>query len=128
MSGLDDTLDQRRSRLAADIARQRSQLASAYHDIARPIHYFEYGMRGFGLLRQNPWILSVVPAGLTILTAITGLVRGPKSAPSRSRPSRIAGEEERAARPPKTLLGHAMKWGGRGMKAYRLYQKIRKFL
>jgi hypothetical protein len=136
MSDATESLDQRRAHLIAEIARQRGELAVSYKNIAKPIQYFEYGMRGFGLLRQNPWIFSVVPAAVTITTALVGAVRTPKPAAepklsmlekiTRSRAARKAEKIETKAQ--KSLLGHAMHWGGRGLKFYRVYKKVRKFL
>jgi hypothetical protein len=122
---------QRRARLAADIARQRVEFSSAYRDMGKPIRYFEYGMRGFGFLRQNPWVLSVVPAAFTISSAVVGMVRTPKPEPKRSLFEKLTRTEARKkveSKAEKSLLGHAMHWGGRGWKLYGLYKKVRKFL
>ncbi len=131
MSDSGESMTQRRAQLAADIARQRVEFSSAYRDMGKPIRYFEYGMRGFGFLRQNPWILSVVPAAFTISSAVVGMVRTPKPEPKRSFMEKWAGAETRKkteAKVDKSLLGHAMRWGGRGWKLYGLYKKARKFL
>jgi hypothetical protein len=130
-----ETLAERQRRLAADIARQRTQLAGAYRDIAKPVLYTEYGLRGFGFLRQNPWVLTVVPASLSVTTSLIALARNlfsGKSAPKKSKWFRRAGREaEREVeggekRVKKTLADHVMTWGGRGWKAYKLYQRARK--
>jgi YqjK-like protein len=131
MSFRDDNLNRRRHELAATIARQRGELANAYRELAKPIQYAETGLRGFNFLRQNPWVVSVVPAAFTITSSLVGILRG-KPAPKLSRASRLAADEEEAARltrkAPKSLAGHVATWGGRGWKLFRLYRKVRKFL
>jgi hypothetical protein len=128
MSFRDDTLNERRRELASKIAHQRGQLANAYRDLAKPIQYAETGLRGFNFLRQNPWVISVVPAGFTILSSMLGIVRGGKT-PKLSRRAALVEEEERLARKaPRSFGGHVVKWGGRGWKLFRLYRKMRKFL
>jgi hypothetical protein len=134
MSDPVESADQRRAHLIAEIARQRGEFSVAYRNIGKPIQYFEYGMRGFGFLRQNPWVLSVVPAVFTISSAIVGMTRAPKAEPKlsmieklkRATTAKRAEKVERKAE--KSLLGHAFHWGGRGLKLYRLYKKVRKFL
>ena len=56
MSQDHENFAERRGILSAQIARQRGELAEAYRNIEKPIHYAEYGMRGFGFLRKNPWV------------------------------------------------------------------------
>ena len=133
MSPDGESLAEKQRRLAADIARQRGELATAYRDIARPILYTEYGLRGFGFLRQNPWVLTIVPAAFSTTTTLIGLVRTLK--PGKTEPRKFKwlgreGEQEvkRAAkREAKGLAGHFLRWGGRGWKLFRLYNKARKF-
>ena len=131
-----DSPSQRRAHLIAEIARQRGEFAVAYKNIGKPIQYFEYGMRGFGFLRQNPWVMSVVPAAFTITSAIVGIVRAPKPVAERkltmlekikrATTAKKAEKEERKVE--RSLFGHAIHWGGHGLKAYRLYKKLRKFV
>jgi hypothetical protein len=141
MSADHETLAEKRRRLAADIARQRTQLAGAYRDIAKPILYTEYGLRGMGFLRSNPWILTIVPASLSTTTSVLAIVRAltsgkplPKKAKWFGSAKRDAERDaERAAerdvkRVKKSVLDHALKWSGHGWKAYRIYRRIRKYL
>jgi hypothetical protein len=114
----------RRERLAGEIARQRRELAYAYTNLAKPIHYAEYGLRGFGFLRKNTWVFTVVPAVLSIGSTLLGLRKLKSSGPKLS-PRQIQKMESRA---PKSLMGHAVKWGGHGMKLFRLYRRIRRFI
>ena len=55
MSLRHEDFSERRGLLSAEIARQRGELAEAYRNLEKPIHYAEYGLRGFGFLRKNPW-------------------------------------------------------------------------
>jgi hypothetical protein len=125
MSDLDLTPTQERSHLIAQIARQRGELAEAYRNLAKPIQYVEGGMRGFAFLRANPWVLTVVPALVSITTSVVGVVRNkPPKTPLRQRQKleREAGRETRG------FAGHVAKWGGRGWKIFKLYRRVRKFL
>jgi len=114
----------RRVRLAAEIARQRTELAYTYRNLERPIHYAEYGLRGFGFLRKNSWVFMAAPAVVSIASTLFGLSKA-KSSPRLSRRQRRSLEAEVR---PKGLLGHAMKWGGHGWKLFRLYRRIRRFI
>ena len=129
MSYPGETLAEKQHRLAADIARQRGQLADAYRDIAKPILYTEYALRGFGFLRQNPWVLTIGPATFSIVSTVIGLIRNKPAKSDRRKSKWFAREEEReAGRETKGLMGHAMKWGGHGWKIFRLYRRFRKYL
>jgi hypothetical protein len=123
----DESMDQRRARLAAEIARQRGEFASAYQNLSKPIHYAENAMRGFGFLRQNPWIITTVPAAFSIVSTLLGLRKG-KSSPKRKLSLRERRELEEVERKPRTVVGHVAKWGGRGLKLFKLYRRVRHFL
>jgi hypothetical protein len=118
-----ETMDQRRAHLAAQIERQRGELAGAYRNLAKPIHYTETAMRGFGFLRQNPWVISVVPAVVSLGSALVGLRKGKSEKLSRSRREEL----ERLDRKPRTVAGHVAKWGGRGWKLFKIYRRVRHF-
>ncbi len=127
-----ESLAEKQRRLAADIARQRTQIAAAYRDIAKPVLYTEYGLRGMGFLRQNPWILTVIPASLSTTTSVLAIIRaltGGKAAPKKAkRFGRAEREVERDAKREKKSVGsHLLKWGGHGWKAFRIYRRIRKY-
>lgn len=128
-----ESLGEKQRRLAADIARQRTQLAGAYRDIAKPILYTEYGLRGMGFLRSNPWILTIIPASLSTTTSVLAIVRAfttGKPAPKKARWFARAAErdvEQEAKREKKTLLNHALKWSGHGWKAFKIYRRVRKY-
>ena len=123
-----ETMDQRRARLAADIARQRGELTTAYRNLSTPIHYTEQAMRGFGFLRQNPWVLSVVPACFTIGSALWGLKKGTSEKPSRlTRAERARLAELERARASKGFAGKLLKYGGHGLKLFKLYRRLRPF-
>ena len=133
MSAGHESFSEKQRRLAADIERQRGQLATAYRDIAKPILYTEYGLRGFGFLRQNPWILTIVPASLSTTTSLIAIVRN--FIPGKTVPRKFkwfgresAKETEREAkRETKGLASHAVKWAGHGLKAFKLYRRVRKY-
>jgi hypothetical protein len=133
MSADNETLAERKRRLAADIARQRGELAVAYRDLAKPLLYTEYGLRGIGFIRQNPWLLTAVPAAFSTTTLVVSLLRQwiPARTPSRKLKDaarRVEGDVERTAKQArKSIVQHAVTWGQRGVQAFRAYQRIRKF-
>jgi hypothetical protein len=137
MSEEHESLGEKQRRLAADIALQRTQLAAAYRDIAKPVLYTEYGLRGMGFLRQNPWVLTIVPASLSVTTSLITIIRGftsgkaaPKKAKWFGRAERDAeGEAERdVKREKKSLSHHVLKWGGHGWRVFKIYRRLRKYL
>ena len=137
MSADYETLAQKQRRLAADIAHQRSQLAGAYRDIAKPILYTEYGLRGMGFLRSNPWILTIIPAGLSTTTSVLAIAKMLMGGKAASKKAKGFGNAERQAertaerdvkRVKKSVLDHTLHWGGHGWKAYKIYRRVRKFL
>lgn len=128
MSSATESLAEKQRRLAADIARQRTALAGAYRDIAKPILYTEYGLRGFGFLRQNPWLLTIIPATFSTTTSVITLVRTLTAKPAPRKPKLFGRKAEREARRAKaTITDHAMKWGGRGWRLFKIYRRVRKY-
>ncbi len=124
-----ESVDQRRARLAAEIARQRGDLVSAYQNLATPIHYGENVLRGFGFLRRNGWIFAAVPATFTVgsaLISLLGLGKGKPSELTRAERQRLA-ELERE-RLPKGFVGKLVKWGGHGFRLFKIYRRVRRFL
>src|SRR5271170_2916876 len=107
-----EDLAERRRHLIAEIARQRGELAEAYRNLEKPIHYAEYGMRGFGFLRSNPWIFVAVPA---IFGLVRNFIGGGK------KPSAKASQEQGRGEKPKSLF---KVWTGRAMQAYRFYHRV----
>jgi hypothetical protein len=123
-----ETLTQKQRRLADDIARQRGEFAQAYQNLQTPIRYGEQALRGFGFLRQNPWVLTVVPAAFSITSSIIGMFRRRPVKSSTRRAKGFARDAERdTERESKSLAGHVMKWGGHGWRLFRLYGRARKF-
>jgi len=120
----DESMDQRRARLAATIASQRGELAEAYRNLEKPIQYGEYALRGFGFLRKNPWVITVVPAVFSIGSTLLGLRKSKE--PKISRGQRQ--EPERLEKQPKGFVGHAMKWGGHGFRLFKFYRRVRKYM
>src|SRR5471030_73291 len=74
MSSSENDFITHRAQIVAEIARQRGELAQAYRQLEKPIRYTEYGMKGFGFIRQNPWIMTAAPALLGSLPSIFSLV------------------------------------------------------
>ena len=109
----------RREQLAAEIARQRVELGQAYGNLERPLHYAEYGLRGFGFLRKNPWVFMAAPALFSILTTAWGFR---KKNPARTSPGQEQNiHAEKGRKPLQT-------WINRGWQAYQLYRRVRQFL
>ncbi len=118
-----ESMDQRRAQLAATIARQRSELAEAYHNLYKPIQYTETGLRGFNFLRQNSWLFIAVPSTLKIVSLLFSLRGGKTPKPARARHQAQRMDE----RPPKGFLGHAAKWGRHGWRAFQFYRRMRRY-
>ena len=125
----------RRGQLAEQIARQRTQLAAAYLDLEKPIRYTEYGMKGFGFIRQNPWILTLTPALLGSLPSIFNLV---SSALGWGKKKKIV-PVQRQFPSPETVPPTATKKISRvsnalmtgvehGLRAYNLYRRVRSLI
>ena len=111
---------ERRGLLVAQIARQRGELAEAYRNLEKPIHYAEYGMRGFGFLRKNPWVIVTVPAVFSIASTLLGLRKKKSSAPPPVQRQSIENE-------PKGFKKHLVTWGGHGWRLYKFYRRIRPY-
>lgn len=120
MSLRHENLAERRGLLSAEIARQRGELAEAYHNIAKPIHYAEYGMRGFGFFRKNSWVFAAVPAVFSIASTLLSLRKGKSGRP-------LPRQSQRIEAPPKGVLGHALKWSGHGWRLFKIYRRLRHF-
>jgi len=126
MNDSGESTAQRRARLVAEIARQRGAFARAYVDLHKPIEMGESSLRVFGFIRQNSWVFVAVPAALRVVTFFLGLRGGgitAKAAPSQ----RQSFDREREARRPKSFAGHAVKWGGRGVKLFKIYRRVRQY-
>ena len=119
-----ETIAERRVRLAGEIARQRGELAKAWTNLEKPVLYAEYGLRGFGFIRQNSWILAVLPATLSIGSSLWSLRKGTKEPHLSPRQKQIL---EAVEKKPKGLLGNALKLGGHGWKLFKLYRRVRPF-
>ena len=137
MSADHETLAEKQRRLAGDIARQRTQLAGAYRDIAKPILYTEYGLRGMGFLRSNPWILTIIPASLSTTTSVLAIIRAFTSGKPLPKKAKWFGSAERDAereaerdvkRGKKTIADKLLKWSGHGWRLFRIYRRVRKYL
>src|SRR5271167_3468553 len=114
MNSSKEEFAERRRQLAARISRQRTEFSEAYARLEQPIHYAEYGMRGFGFLRSNPWIFALIPAVVSAATFYFNWRRN-KSAP----PEVEAG--------PKPARGFFKTWFGRAAGAYQFYRRMKPF-
>lgn len=115
----DEDFTTRRERLTAQIARQRGELAQAYRSLEKPIRYAEYGLRGFGFLRANPWVIAAVPAGFSILSNLWGF-RKKKSSKSNPVEHSSSQKSEEKMKPLKA-------WFGRAVQLYQLYRRVRHY-
>ncbi len=122
-----ETIEQRRIQLAAQIARQRSELAFCYKNLEKPIHYAEYGLRGFGFIRKNTWVLTAVPAALSVASTLLGmrkLLSGKNAAASILKEEKLA---RKAAPKAKGAAGFAAKYAGYGWQLFQLYRRVRPY-
>jgi hypothetical protein len=124
-----ETMAQRRARLSAEIARQRGDLAHAYLSLHKPIEMGETGLQAFGFVRKNAWIFPAVTTTVTVgstLLSLLGITKGKESKVIAAQRKRLAELEREKA--PKGIAGHAVKWGGRGLKLFNLYRRVKKFI
>jgi hypothetical protein len=120
MNFSNESFASRRERLALEIERQRTELAFAYRNLEKPIHYAEYGLRSFGFLRKNTWVFTAVPAVFSITSTLFGLK---KIVSLKAEPR----QRKNMERPVKGFSGHALKWAGHGWRLFRLYRRVRPF-
>jgi hypothetical protein len=113
-----------RDELVRQIASQRGELAAAYRNLEKPIHYAEVGMKGLGFLRQNQWLFvaapTVVSVGLTLFNAWRGK-KAPKVVPVKGAVQPIPNLAEGSKKP-------LAVWVGRAYQLYQLYRKVRTFI
>ena len=114
---MSDDFATRRDQLAVEIARQRRELVQAYIHLEKPIRYTEYGMRGFGFIRSNPWIFAAAPALFSIVKIAFG---GKKKKSSQSSPA----QEQTPVENKKPL----QLWANRAWRLYQLYRRVRTFI
>jgi len=119
LSSPQDNFESRRELLAAQIAQQRVELAQAYRRLEKPFHYAEYGLRGAGFIRNNPWIWVAAPALFSFL--LTNFGQKKKKSPQSDQRQSITSE-------PKGIKEHAVVWGGRAWQLYQLYRRVRHLL
>jgi len=119
LSALPNDFASRREFLAAQIARQRVELAQAYRQLEKPFHYAEYGVKGFSFIRNNPWIVAVAPAVFGLVLKGFGKKKSP--APKPEQRQSISSE-------PKGIKEHAVVWSGRAWQLYQLYRRVRHLL
>ncbi|MCE0483394.1 MAG: YqjK-like family protein [Methylacidiphilales bacterium] len=113
---MEEDFSVRRARLIAQIAQQRGELAAAYQNLERPIHYAEYGMRGFGFLRQNPWIFMAVPA----VVSIAGTLLGSRKGKGKTATAVAAPVQQQKQKP-------LRKWAGYAWELFQLYRRVRPY-
>ncbi|SRR5260221_7973339 len=119
MSAPGNVFAERREELSAQIARQRGDLVAAYLRLEKPIHYADYGLRGFGFLRKNPWVFAAVPAVFSVASTLFSL-RKKNFSPSEPVRQQVAQKTEETQKPLKI-------WIGRAVKAYQLYRRVRPY-
>jgi hypothetical protein len=112
-----DDLQERRAALSSQIARQRGELAQAYLNLAKPIHYAEYGLRGFGFLRKNPWVFVALPSVVSILTHLIGLRKKKTAKPAPK--ARVETEG------PKAKTNPVVRVAGYAWQLYKFYRRVR---
>jgi len=115
--------EKRRLELMEQIARQRTELAHAYRGLAKPLDYTQKGIKGMKALRQNAWLIGLVPSIIAIVFSLFGWKKKEKASllSRRSKEEKLR-EAEAVARKP------LAKWAARGWAAFQLYRRVRPFL
>ena len=114
----------RRDALSGEIARQRGELATAYRNLEKPIHYAEVGMKGFGFLRQNQWLFVAMPTIASVGLTLFNVWRGKKE----PKVVRVADAVPPISNPAEHLKRPLAVWVGRAYQLYKLYRKVRTYL
>ncbi len=99
----------RRAALTLEIARQRAELGQAWQRLEQPIHYAEYGLRGFGFLRANPWIFAALPLAFRAFSTVYNWRKKKTAEPA----------------PEAKPQGFIKKIFGRVLGAYKFYRGVR---
>lgn len=122
---LSHDLFHRRQVLIAQIESQRLELAQAYRQLEKPIHYGEQALKGFGFLRRNPWIAMAAPGATSLLFSGLGLLMRRGKRPVKEEPvsreriiEALRHEETKVKKPMRKYLGYAI-------KAFQLYRRFR---
>ena len=126
-----ESIDQRRARLTADIARQRGDLGTAYRNLHKPIEMGESGLRVLGFMRQNAWMFNAVSTSITAVTFLFGvrdMISGKSAAKAAATKERKAVERDLERKRSKSLVDHALHWGGHGWRVYKIYNRVKKYL
>jgi len=126
-----ESMAQRRARLTHEISRQRADLATAYRNLHKPIEMGESGLRVLGFMRQNAWIFTAVPASINIVTFLFGvkeMVLGKSAAKAAAAKERKALEREVERKKSRSLVDHALHWGGHGWRVYKIYNRVKKYI
>ncbi len=126
----------RRRRITEQIHRQRMELGHAFTDLARPLQYTQTAIVGLQALKQNAWLIALVPTvaklGFTFfgwkkderakgIQGILGLFRKGDVKEARREAARTAEREAaRAKKPLARVLKH-------GWSLFKLYRKVRPF-
>lgn len=118
----EEAFEVRRSRLAGQIARQRGELSEAYLKLEKPIRYTEYGMRGFGFIRQNPWVVAAVPLVFNFAASLFGLRKKKSSAASSEN---VQSMEKSKLGKAKQVLSAGVR---HGWQLYQLYRRVKSLI
>ena len=117
----------RRKALAAEISRLRGELAQAYLQLEKPIRYTEQGMKGFGFVRQNPWVITAVPATISLVSALWAWKKK-KSGPAQTQSAPRVGVPPTAGNKMSRASQALMAGVEHGLRAYNLYRRVRSIL
>ena len=115
--------------LVGKISLQRAELAAAYRELEKPLHYVEVGMRGFGFLKRYPWITVAAPSVVSMLLSVLGFVR------RQGQPTKRKLDEEQRRELHQLVEQVAerrrqpvARWLGYGLQAFRAYRQVRRLL
>jgi hypothetical protein len=123
----------RREKIAGQIAQQRHELAEAYRDLGKPLKYTQAAVKGVQVIRENAWLLALSPSVVGLVFSflgwkkekptpkLFGFFKRKKAAPTVA----IEEEEGKAVRKAKPLVQRLI---GHGVTAVKLYRKLRPFL
>jgi hypothetical protein len=126
------SLATRRENISRQIARQRTELAEAYRDLGRPLRYTQTAVKGVQMLKENAWLLTLVPTVVGLASTLFGLKKKtakkwPKWLPLGKRRTKAELEEEgeKISRRTRPLLARLL---GHGISAFKVYRRVRPYI
>ncbi len=127
---------ERREQLARQIAGQRRELAEAYRDLGKPLHYTQVAVKGVQVLQKNAWLIGLAPTAVSLVFAFLGWQKPEKpkrglfnfwkkKGPEPTEAEAAAELESKLPRRARPLLRQLL---GHGVTAFKIYRRVRPYI